>query len=221
MSQKKLEAESICIYIYIYKLIINNFLSILSGCSGEATGLVTAKIHVLWWHDDINSNNYEQVVTSSRAGRTRRLPRAFSADVWSQGWVTLTKLLSISWSILIWLIMWIYVIYMPQPFGPKVDISWSFYGIWSYGGSWGGRESKTTIWSRPSEQSMRRKFSTQEAFSIIILEQSTMRIVRSLCINLGHLLIVSLHLHMSELFLFLQCLPVGRLLRSYDSPWWH
>ena len=45
MSQKKLEAESIC--IYIYKLIINNFLSILSGCSGEATGLVTAKIHVL------------------------------------------------------------------------------------------------------------------------------------------------------------------------------
>lgn len=48
---------------------------------------------------------------------------------------------------------------------------------------------------------MRRKFSTQEAFSSNILEESTLRIVRSLCINLVHLLIVSLCLHMSELSL--------------------
>ena len=80
--------------------------------------------------------------------------------------------------------------------------SWYFCCIWSYGGSWGWRElSKTAIWSRLSEEPMRRKFSTQEAFSSNILEESTLRIVRSLCINLVHLLIVSLCLHMSELSL--------------------
>lgn len=107
-----------------------------------------------------------------------------------------------------------------QPFGPEVV---TFVCSWSYGGSWGWRElSKTTIWSRLSEQSMRRKFSTQEAFSSIILEESTLRIVRWLCINLVHMLIVTLcACTCLNFLLLLQCLAVGRLLRSYDSPWGH
>ena len=153
------------------------------------------------WHDDISTNKAQAVTSFARVGRTRRLPRAFSADVWShKGWVTCTfmKLLCISWSIWIW---WIYIYIYIHTLSAIWPRSW-YVCIWSYGGSWGWRElSKTAIWSRLSEEPMRRKFSIQVAFSSIILEESTLRIVRSLCINLVHLLIVSLRLHMSELSL--------------------